>query len=265
VLATSLYLAGIGGAALIVMMLVIWLLSVRKNNAGYVDVGWALGLAILAIWYAWQGPGFSTRKWILAGMVSIWGLRLAIHLLERIAREPEDGRYRQLRQEWQGKDVNVRFFFFFEFQALLDVVLSLPILLAALNPEPVFSILEYLGIGLWLIAVIGEAISDAQLSAFKKNPANRGRVCQAGLWNYSRHPNYFFEWFVWVAWATFALASPWGWLGLISPILMMFFLFRLTGIPATEAQAVRSKGEEYKRYQRTTSALIPWFKKSSAA
>jgi steroid 5-alpha reductase family enzyme len=126
-------------------------------------------------------------------------------------------------------------------------------------------VLEYAGIALWLVAVIGESIADAQLAAFKRDPANRGHVCQRGLWNYSRHPNYFFEWFVWVAWAVYALASPFGWLAMICPVLMLVFLLRVTGIVATEAQALRSRGEEYVRYQQSTSAFVPWFKKSSAA
>jgi steroid 5-alpha reductase family enzyme len=151
---------------------------------------------------------------------------------------------------------------FFEFQALLDVVLSLPMLIAAMNPAPGVGVLELTGIGLWLVAVAGESIADAQLATFKRDPAKKGRVCRRGLWNYSRHPNYFFEWFVWVAWAAYALASPWGWLGLMSPVMMLLFLYRVTGIPATEAQALRSRGREYEEYQRTTSAFVPWFRRT---
>jgi len=261
-LSLGLQLAFSGAAALAVMMFVIWLVSVRLNNAGIVDVGWSLGLVILSVWYAWQGPGFGPRKWLMAGMVTFWGLRLALHLVRRIASEPEDGRYLQLRRDWAGKNINLRFLFFFEFQALLDVFLSLPMLLAALNRAPQLSALEYAGVGLWLLAVVGESIADAQLAAFKRDPANRGRVCQVGLWRYSRHPNYFFEWFIWVAWMIYALASPWGWLSVVCPALMLFFLFRVTGIPATEAQAQRSRGDEYARYQQTTSAFVPWFPKS---
>lgn len=264
-LTTALFMAGIGALALVVMMFLIWLLSIRVENAGLVDVGWAFGLVILAAWYAWEGPGFARRKWVMAGMVAFWGVRLTIHLIQRIAREPEDGRYQQLRRNWEGKNVNFRFLFFFEFQALLDVLLSVPMLIVAVNVNRQLTMLEYIGLALWLMAVIGESIADAQLAAFKRDPANRGHVCELGLWNYSRHPNYFFEWFVWVAWAVYALASPWGWLSLACPALMFFFLFRVTGIPQTEAQALRSRGQEYARYQRTTSALIPWFKKSSVA
>lgn len=263
-LTNALLMAAIGAAALLLMMFLIWLVSVRINNAGLVDVGWALGLVVLAAWYGWHGPGFPARRWILAGMVVAWGLRLAIHLVRRIAREPEDGRYQQLRREWQGSNVNLRFLLFFEAQALLDVLLSLPMLIACMNPASQLNALEYAGIGLWLVAVIGESIADSQLAAFKRDSANRGHVCQRGLWNYSRHPNYFFEWFVWVAWAVYALASPFGWLAIICPVLMLVFLLRVTGIAATEAQALRSRGEEYARYQQSTSAFVPWFKKSAA-
>jgi steroid 5-alpha reductase family enzyme len=260
----ALQLALSGAVALAVMMFVIWLLSVRLNNAGLVDVGWSLGLVVLALWYAWQGPGYAPRRWIMAGLVTFWGLRLALHLIRRIASEPEDGRYQQLRREWAGKNINLRFLFFFQFQAVLDVVLSLPMLLAALNPRPELSALEYAGVALWLVAVLGESVADAQLAGFKRDPANRGRVCQVGLWRYSRHPNYFFEWFIWVAWLVYALASPWGWLAVICPALMLFFLFRVTGIPATEAQALRSRGAEYARYQETTSAFVPWWNKATS-
>jgi steroid 5-alpha reductase family enzyme len=262
---TAFQLAGVGAVVLAAMMFVIWLVSMRLHNAGIVDVGWALGLVILALWYAWQGPGLPARKWVMAAMVAFWGLRLALHLIRRIASEPEDGRYQQLRREWQGKNVPLRFLFFFEFQALLDVLLSLPMLLAALNPAPQVCVLEYAGVGLWFVAIVGESVADAQLAAFKRDPANRGRVCQQGLWRYSRHPNYFFEWFIWVAWMVYALASPWGWLSVVCPALMLFFLFRVTGIPATEAQALRSRGQEYTRYQQTTSAFVPWFSKSQPA
>jgi steroid 5-alpha reductase family enzyme len=263
-LTMALQLATIGSAMLVVLMVLTWLTSERLQNAGLVDVAWSLGLVILALWYAWHGPGWMVRKWLMAAMVAFWGIRLATHLIRRITSEPEDGRYQQLRREWQGKNASLRFLFFFEFQALLDVVLSLPMLLAALNPAPKLSALEYAGVGLWLVAVIGETVADAQLAAFKRDRANRGRVCQQGLWRYSRHPNYFFEWFIWVAWMIYALASPWGWVSVICPALMLFFLYRVTGIPATEAQSLRSRGEEYARYQRTTSSFVPWFRKSQA-
>jgi len=102
-------------------------------------------------------------------------------------------------------------------------------------------------------------IADAQLVRFKRDPKNKGRVCNAGLWRYSRHPNYFFEFLIWVSFAIVALPAQHGYLGLISPLLILFFLVRVSGIPATEQQAIRSKGEAYRNYQQSTSPFIPWF------
>jgi len=259
-LATAIHLLLLGAALVGTMMFLLWIAHLQLKNASVVDPGWAYGLAILAVTYACLGQGYAWRRWLIAGMAGIWGLRLGTYLLLRIVGRPEEGRYQQLRRDW-GSNINFKFLVFFEFQAILDVFLSLPFLLAALNPEPALGTLEFAGIVLWLIAVIGEIMADSQLAAFKRDPSSHGKVCQRGLWNYSRHPNYFFEWLVWVAWALFALASPYGWLAIACPMLMFYFLFRVTGIPATEAQALRSKGEAYRMYQQTTSAFVPWFRK----
>lgn len=255
----ALALAGIGGAVVGVMMFVLWVIHLRIRNAGIVDVGWAFGIGIIAVIYALLGPGDEKRRILCAVMASFWSLRLGGYLYRRNIGHPEEGRYRQLRAEWGG-NVSLKFLVFFEFQALLDLVLSLPFLLACLNQESTVSVVEILGIVLWGIAMLGESVADAQLAGFKRS-ALPGQVCQEGLWNYSRHPNYFFEWLIWVAWALFALGSPYGWLALVCPALMLFFLLRITGIPATEAQALRSKGESYANYQKTTSVFVPWWKK----
>jgi steroid 5-alpha reductase family enzyme len=261
----ALNLAIEGTMILALMMLCVWLIYLRTNNAGFVDVGWSLGLPILAVFYALsaEGAGHSPRMWLLTGMVVVWGVRLGVHLLSRILREPEDGRYQEIRKNWQ-RNLKLKFLIFFEFQALLDVLLSIPFLLVALDNSQPLSAFEYAGLLLWIIAVAGESTADAQLARFKWDPQNRGKVCQAGLWNFSRHPNYFFEWFVWIAWAVYAWPSRHGWLALLSPVLMIFFLYRVTGIPATEAQSLRSRGEPYRRYQQTTSAFVPWFKTKAA-
>ena len=253
------------GAALVCsMMFILWIIHLRIRNASIVDPGWAFGLPLVAVTYALLGHGYAQRKWLAAGMAVLWGVRLGVHLLVRIVGQPEEGRYQELRRQWKTQ-LPLKFLIFFEFQGLLDLFLSLPFLLAALNPAPTLSAFEYAGFALWLIALAGEAVADAQLAAFKRDPTSHGQVCQRGLWNYSRHPNYFFEWLIWVAWALFALASPYGWIALLCPLLMFYFLFRVTGIPATEAQALRSKGDAYRRYQQTTSAFVPWFKRSQRA
>jgi steroid 5-alpha reductase family enzyme len=258
------HLVLLGTAAVAALMLVLWLIHLVIGNAAIVDAGWAGGLAILSVLYAHYGGGYTARAAMIALMASVWGVRLALYLLfTRLIGQPEEGRYQELRRQWKT-NIPLKFLAFFEFQALLCVLLSAPFLFAAINPLPVLSTVEYAAAGLWFIALIGEIVADGQLGGFKTNPANRGKLCSVGLWRYSRHPNYFFESLIWLAYALFALASPWGWIGLISPALILWFLLKVTGIPATEAQALRSKGEAYRRYQETTSMFIPWFPREPA-
>lgn len=260
----ALVLLAVGTGVVTLVMLGLWLLHLRLADASIVDPGWAGNLALLAVLYAVLGPGDPARRLLIGAMGGIWGARLALHLFLRLRGKPEEGRYQALRREWGAAGANVprKFLVFFLFQAALDVILSLPFLLAALNPAPRLSPLELAGAALWAVSILGESVADAQLTRFKADPASRGKTCRVGLWSASRHPNYFFEWLVWCAYALFALASPWGALALVCPALMLFFLLRITGIPATEEQAIRSRGDDYRDYQRTTSAFVPWFRKA---
>jgi steroid 5-alpha reductase family enzyme len=249
---------GVGTLAVVTIMALLWWLGIRKRNFSYVDIGWCVNFAVLGAIYAGLGEGWPARKWIIAAMYALWSLRLAAHLAKRIIGEPEEGRYVELRDRWgtHGR-LHLKFFVFFQFQAALNTVLSVPLLIACLNKTPGLHPLEYAGMGIWLAGVAGESIADLQLASFKRNPANRGEVCNVGLWRYSRHPNYFFEWTIWIAYAVFALASPWGWFALAMPALMLQFLINVTGVKATEQQALRSKGEKYRQYQRETSTFVP--------
>jgi steroid 5-alpha reductase family enzyme len=248
-----------GALAVCAIMFLLWLIHFPLRNAAIVDAGWAGGLALLGALYAVMGVGWAPRRMAIDFMALAWGLRLALYLLfTRVIGQPEEGRYVQLRKQWRT-NIPLKFLLFFEFQAVLCVVLAAPFLLASQDPAPAFSIFEYSAAALWLVAIVGEVTADMQLSAFKSNPANRGKTCRAGLWNYSRHPNYFFEWLIWVAFCLFAIDSKYGYLALVPPALMLYFLFRVTGIPATEAQALRTRGEDYMRYQESTSAFVPWF------
>jgi steroid 5-alpha reductase family enzyme len=250
-----------GAAAAGGLMLLLWLIHFAIRNASIVDPGWAACIALIAVIYALQGAGDQTRVAVMTGMAVIWGLRLSLYLLfTRVIGHPEEGRYVQLRRDWKTA-IGFKFLLFYEAQAVLAVALSLPFLLVARDREPGLRWNEYLGAALWAIAFLGETFADLQLNAFKRNPANKGRVCNVGLWQYSRHPNYFFEWLIWMAYAIFTLNAPYGYLALIMPAVMLFFLFKVTGIPATEEQSLRSRGDKYREYQRTTSRFVPWFPK----
>ncbi len=245
------------------VMALLWVWQRRVQNAGIVDVGWAALVAGLAVADARFGDGWEYRRALVGFMMGSWGLRLAVYLLyDRVLNRAEDGRYVEMRRAW-GADAARRFFWFFQTQAVAALGFSLPALFASANREPRFSVVELVAAGLWILAFAGESTADRQLLRFKSNAANRGRTCRAGLWKFSRHPNYFFEWLIWIALALFASASAWGWLTLACPAAMLYFLLRVTGIPLNEAQARRSRGDEYRDYQRTTRMFIPWFPRSS--
>lgn len=241
----------------------VWLWAKKITNAGVVDVFWALNFPVIAVILFFLGNGWQLRKMLICSMVLLAGLRLGIHLWKRVIGhlDEEEGRYKQLRNEWAPHE-NAKFFLFFQFQAISNVVLSAPFFLITMNASTQLNALELAAVAIWAIAFTGEALADRQLATFKKNPQNKGEVCDLALWNYSRHPNYFFQCLMWTAYFLFALSAPWGWIGVISPAIIIYLILHVTGIPATEEQAVRSKGDKYRHYQQTTSVLIPWFKTS---
>lgn len=254
---TSLY----GYAFVFGMMCILWLIYRISNKPMIVDAGWGFGLALIGIFYAFIGEGDVTRRIIIGVMTGIWGFRLGSYLLiTRVIGSHHDARYDMLEKEWK-KNIPFRYFLFYQYQAFAIVLVTLQFIVIARNPSPELAVLEYIGIALWFVSVIGQTVADAQLHAFKSDPLNKGKVCQRGVWNYSRHPNYFFEWLIWLAYSSFALASADGWVSLFAPAIMLYLLLRVTGIPLTEANALRSRGDLYREYQRTTSAFVPWFKK----
>jgi steroid 5-alpha reductase family enzyme len=244
-----------GWAVLAALFAALWAVQARTRDASHVDVGWAAGLGLLAAACALLLDGNPGRRALVGTMAAVWSVRLASHLyFDRVRGKPEDGRYAALRASW-GAAADRNFFVFFQAQALLDVALALPFAALCAKSGPLGAA-DAAGAAVWLAAVAGEAASDRALAAFRARPESRGQVCREGLWRYSRHPNYFFEWTHWLAYAAMA---PADWRVWISPALMLFFLLRVTGIPATEAQALKSRGDAYRDYQRTTSMFVPWF------
>jgi len=244
----------------VLMMALGWRWQRRHTNTGIVDALWAAGLGGATVLLALLGPGAAAPRLALGVLGGLWGLRLARHLWRRVRCEPEDGRYRALRKHWQGDQR--RLFAFFQFQAALIPLFALPFVAVATNA---MTSLPWLvaGVAIWIAGVLGEAIADAQLARFRADPRQRGRTCRSGLWRYSRHPNYFFEWLHWFAYVALAVGSPLAWMAWSGPLLMFLFLRFISGIPFTEAQALRTRGEDYRAYQRSTPMLFPWFPKRS--
>ena len=253
----------LGIAFAVCFMTVLWVVPLRTLDAGIVDVGWATSLAILAISYVATLPAISLRSFIVAAMASVWSLRLAIYLFrDRVLGKPEDGRYQKLRTGY-GSWSQLFFLIFFQAQAALAWIFALPFWFA-MRRQGGLDLWDVLAMALWIVCLTGESLADAQLSRFRADPGHRGKTCRDGLWRYSRHPNYFFEWLYWWVFVLMSWTVPYGWVTLLAPALMLFFLFKVTGIPATEAQAVRSRGDDYRDYQRTTSVFVPWFPKKSS-
>ena len=244
-----------------------WLRQKKTGNAGVVDVVWSFGIGLTAILYAILEDGPLVRRVLVSGLLAVWSFRLGYYLFRRVSREPEDGRYQTIRAAYDNDaDLQSFLFWFFQFQALLVVLFATPALIVMQREAPTLDGWDLAGVLIWLTAVIGEGIADRQLANFRTNPNNKGKVCRDGLWYYSRHPNYFFEWVHWWAYCAMAVGVTLGWVNLLlGPALMLFFLFKVTGIPPTEAQAIKSRGDAYRDYQRTTSVFFPWFPKGDPA
>ena len=247
------------GAALLIGILLAcllaWCWQRRYRNGGYADVLWSAGVGVLGLIWLVTGEGALAPRLAAAVLLLFWSLRLSWHIWRRVHGHQEEGRYQAMRHRAE-RHIEVLLLAFFLAQGLLAWLFALPHSLIASHPGG--NLYWLAGLLLGIVAISAEALADAQLAAFRADPANRGYTCRQGLWRYSRHPNYFFEWLHWFAYPLIALgADGAGWLWL-APLCMLLFLWFVTGIPFTEQQALRSRGEDYRRYQRTTSMFFPW-------
>lgn len=244
-------------AIVIVAKTFAWLLQLKTKNGGLVDAVWAITLGGLAGLYALTGTAPLETRLMLAGMGGVWGLRLGWHLWLRNWGKPEDFRYAQFRKDW-GQQVNFKMFWFFQFQNIFTLLLSASAFIVVayrLDAPPAWA--YGLALTIWIVSVAGESIADGQMERFRRNPANKGKVCREGLWRYSRHPNYFFETVFWFSFLPLAIGAPYWWVTLGAPLVMAFLLTKLSGMPMLEKEmAARKPG--YADYIAKTSPLIPW-------
>ncbi|MEO5668149.1 MAG: DUF1295 domain-containing protein [Bdellovibrionota bacterium] len=254
-------LIGIGLVSLFGFFTVGFLASRAHRNWSWVDVLWTFSFPFLCVvLMLWEGELFRFIPFVaLTLMYAIWALRLGTHLSRRILRlhPVMEGRYLKLAAQWKRHETR-SFFLFFMAQAVLAAILATPVFFMA-RPGELDSNAWIIGVVFWLLAFFGELVADAQLESFKADPNNKGAVCEKGLWAYSRHPNYFFEWLMWVAYALMTtLVHKDGWISFIAPLLMLLLVTKVTGIPPTEAQSLRSRGDAFRDYQRRVSAFVPW-------
>jgi steroid 5-alpha reductase family enzyme len=233
-----------------------WWVQLHTENAGIVDTVWSYSLGFLGVLYAALGHGNVVARTTLAVFSLLWGVRLGTHLWVRNHGKPEDGRYRRFREQWQDKAPR-NMFWFFQLQVFFAIWLSAGFLVVAYAKDEPNALALGAAVLVWLVSMGGEALSDWQLWRFKADGANRGKVCQVGLWRYSRHPNYFFECLHWLCYPLLALSSPWLLVALMPPFVMAWLLLKVSGVPLTEAQTAKSR-PDYASYMRTTSMLIPW-------
>ena len=252
-----------------VAMALAWWYQKREHNAGWSDVFWTFatgGAALMGA--AWPLPevaghlseaaGHSSRPLIVVALITLWTARLGLYLRGRTLIRPEDARYAGFRREW-GADFQRRLFWFLQIQAAAGLPLAVAMMLAARNPAPGVSSADLLALLISVAAILGTALADRQLARFAADPANKKRVCDRGLWAWSRHPNYFFEWLGWFAWPLFAFNAHWplGWLAFLAPVLMYWLLVHVSGIPPLERAMLASRGEAWRAYQNRTSAFFP--------
>jgi steroid 5-alpha reductase family enzyme len=245
------------GLLILALMTVMWLVSLPLKNSSIVDIFWGTGFVITA-WAAFfitpDGP--TIPKLLICTLVTIWGLRLSVHIFIRNHGKPEDFRYQKWRQE-AGKSWWLRSYFrVFLLQGVLMWIISAPLLAAQIAPRPLFW-LDFAAFAVWLIGFFFEAAGDWQLARFKANPENKGRVLNTGVWQYTRHPNYFGDAAQWWGYYLIAAASG-GWWTIFSPILMTLFLMRVSGVTLLE-KTLRNEKPGYQEYIKTTSEFIPWF------
>src|ERR1700730_13591974 len=260
---TILYLEALAAIAvsLSILMTIAWATQQRTGNSGWVDTIWTFAVGLTgagsALWPV-AGASPNPRQWLVAALVGLWSLRLGGDIAFAPPGVSDGPRYAAFTREW-GVNSARRMFIFLQNQALGSIPLVFAIFVAARFPLATLRAQDYLGALILVAGIAGEALADAQLKRFREQEANRGRVCDAGLWRWSRHPNYFFEWFGWLAYPVIALSFqyPWGWATLLAPAFMYWILVYVTGIPPLEAQMLRSRGERYRDYQSRTSIFFP--------
>ena len=261
------YLGGLLAIAvsMSVLMAGAWAVQSRTGNSGWVDTIWTFSLGLVgagsALWPI-GGVAPDARQWLVAALVAIWSIRLGSHIAARTVHITDDPRYAAIAKEW-GADSPTKMFLFLQNQAFASIPLVFAIFVAARVPGETLRVQDYLGAVILFIGIAGEGLSDSQLKTFRSNPANKGKVNEVGLWGWSRHPNYFFEWVGWLAYPVIAISPgdlfsyPWGWATLLAPIFMYWILVHLTGVPPLEDQMVKSRGDLYRDYQKRVSVFFP--------
>jgi steroid 5-alpha reductase family enzyme len=240
------------------VMILLWMVSVRTRDVSIVDVAWGANGALIAILTFFLTDGALPRRFLLTGMVTFWGVRLALHIALRKRGKGEDFRYAAMRKAHGDAFPMRSLVTVFLFQAFLIWTIAIPVQVGQRSEVPSYlTPMDLLGLGLWTLGWWVEVAADRQLRRFLADPSNRGRVLDRGLWRYSRHPNYFGESLIW--WGVFLVTAvtPGGWVTVFSPVLMTYLLVKVSGVPMLE-EALAERRAGYREYVQRTSPFIPW-------
>lgn len=244
------------GAILAVSFALLWGVLGRAGRSSWADFAWAVAIGASAATFGGLGTGWVPRRVAVAALGLFWAARLATHLGKRLSHEGEDGRYLAMAAKL-GTGYRTFMLGFFMMQAAAAWVFSLPFFVLAQGEAVGFTAWEIAGLALWLTALVGNGVADRQLAAWKADPAHRGVTCRQGLWAWSRHPNYFFEWLLWCAYPLMAVGTPaFPWACGVAAVMFVMVRF-VSGVPYTEQQALRSRGDDYRRYQESVPAFFP--------
>jgi steroid 5-alpha reductase family enzyme len=245
-------------------MLLIWIASLARRDASIVDVFWGPGFALVACVYAALADGWPPRKMLALALVSLWGLRLAVHISWRSRGMGEDYRYVEMRERHGERFWWVSLFTVFLLQGVLLWVISAPLLQVIRASEPTgWTEFDLAALILFFIGFLFEAVGDLQLARFRSDPRNRGKVLRSGLWRYTRHPNYFGDAVVWWSFFLLALGTPGSLWTVYSPLMMTFLLLNVSGVGLLEKKLNRTRSE-YADYVAETNAFLPWFPRTTA-
>ncbi len=259
--AWSVHLEGLALVACVLSL--VWVVSVVKKDASIIDPCWGPGFALVGwYWHARFGAD-SLRAAVQLGAVTLWGVRLGAYLTWRAWGEDEDRRYQAMRAKAPRAFPWISLFSVFWLQAFILAVVAAPLFAAqGATAQPGWTLLDGVGVGLFAVGLAFESVGDWQLARFKADPENAGQVLDRGLWRYTRHPNYFGDALVWWGLGLMAVSVPGGWLALVGPAVMTFFLMKVSGVALLERSLAKTK-PAYRDYVRRTPAFFPWFPKRS--
>jgi steroid 5-alpha reductase family enzyme len=248
-------------------VLVVWLyftiiffVAQWKKNNSIVDITWGPGFVVLANYLLIRTGTWGPRAVVATILVTLWGLRLFFYIGIRNWGKPEDYRYVAMREKWGTQLYYLKAYaFVFLAQAGFLLIVSSPVILAHIRNPQGFGPTGYLGVALWLLGFYFEAVGDYQLRAFLKKPENKGKLMRYGLWQYTRHPNYFGEATMW--WGVFLVTlGDWvGMVGIIGPATITYLLMFVSGVPLLEEKYM--KREDFRAYAKVTNKFFPWFPK----